>query len=351
MKAAIFYGPGDIRLEEISLPKISDQEVLVKVKAAGICGSDLHFYGGTTESFAPAPGSILGHELSGEVVKVGDKIHDIEIGDRVGIEPLIGCGKCEFCLSGDYHLCRELKHIGIAFGGGFAEYTKAPRRNVFPLPANVSYEAAALLDCYAVSVHAIHRVPIQVVDTVAVLGSGTIGLTTMQVAKAAGARRVIVVGRRSESLKLAREAGADETINLTNADLIEEVGVLTNTRGVDITFECVGGTASTLSQAISIARPGGKVCVIGLFTATPPLDLWAALTKELDVKFAMSYARWDNQVEFAIALDLMTSERLRPEPLITHRLPLEKITEGFNILLDKARTNAVKVILQPSQST
>lgn len=180
-----FYGPKDIKVEEVERPEISTGEVLIRVKAVGICGSDLHFY----EGEAPielSPKAVLGHELSGEVVAVGNGVEKVKVGDRLGVEPLISCGKCAFCAIGEYHLCKELKHIGYIFKGGFAEYTKAPQEKVFKLPSNVSYEEASLLDCYAVSVHAIHRVRVRVSDVVVVLGGGPLGLTTAQVVKATG---------------------------------------------------------------------------------------------------------------------------------------------------------------------
>lgn len=346
MRAAIFYGPKNIKVEEIKKPEISGDEVLIRVKAAGICGSDLHFYKGEAPVKVPS-GTILGHELSGEVVAVGDEVERIKIGDRVGIEPLIGCGKCSFCRIGKYHLCKGLKHIGFAFGGGFAEYTKAPQEKVFKLPQNISYEEAVLLDTYAVSVHAIHKVRIDISDLVVILGGGTLGLTTMQIVKAAGAKKVVIVGRRDKGLQIAKYAGADITINTSKVNVVDEVRKLSGGLGADIVFECVGGFAPTLQQAIKITRPGGTIGIIGVFTKNPNLDFWSAHTKEISLIFIWSYANWRIKPEFETALELLASRKLKPIPIITHTFPLSKINEGFSALLNKKESNAVKVLILP----
>lgn len=172
MKAAVFYGAGDIRIEERSLPRIGPGELLVKIKAAGICGSDLHGYRSAPRN---SEGHMFGHEYSGEVVEIAKDVENLAIGDRVGLEPLVGCGKCGYCLSGNYHLCLDLWHIP-----GFAEYQKFPQGKAFTLPDQVSYEEASTLDCIAVAVHAARLSGLKGGEIIAVLGAGTIGLLTMQ---------------------------------------------------------------------------------------------------------------------------------------------------------------------------
>lgn len=345
MKAAVFYGPGNIRVEEINKPELLAGEVLIQVKAAGVCGSDLHFYKG--EMPVKVSRAVLGHESSGEVVAVGKEVQRVKIGDRVGIEPLIGCEKCVFCQVGDYHLCSELKHIGIAFTGGFAEYTKAPQDKVFKLPAHVSYEEAALLDCYAVSIHAIHRLKVKVNDTVAVIGAGTTGLTTVQAAKIAGANKVIVIGRRDDGLQIAKKAGADVVLNASKQDIAHEILNITDNLGVDIAFDCVGSSAPTLNQAIQIVRRGGKVGIIGAHTNDYPFDCWNVLAREIDIIPAFSYSKWNNKPEFEIALELLAAGKFNALPLITHKFSLEKINDAFLAFIDKGKTNALKILIIP----
>jgi len=346
MKAGVFYGPQNIKVEEVEKPEVSAGYVIIRVKAAGICGSDLHFYKGAT-LLKISPGTVLGHELSGEVVAVGDGVTKVKVGDRVGVEPLIGCGKCSFCGIGEYHLCKELKHIGFAFKGGFAEYAKAPQEKVFKLTENISYEQATLLDSYAVSVHAIHKVRVEVNDVVAIIGGGTLGLTTVQVVKAAGVKKVLVIGRRDEGLRIAKDAGADIIINASKIDVLNEVKKLTGGLGADVVFECVGGNAPTMAQAVQIAKPGGTIGIIGVFTKNPTFDFWSAHSKELSLVFVWSYANWGIKPEFEIALELLAAGKFNAEPLITHKFPLNKINDGFLTLSNKKESNALKVVVIP----
>jgi len=346
MKAAVFYGPRNIKLEEIDRPKILEQEVLIKVKVAGICGSDLHYYKGEGGRELP-PGTVLGHEFSGEVVAVGDGVKKIKVGDRVAVEPLLGCEKCQFCTVGQYHLCKELKHIGFEWKGGFAEYTKAPERKVFKLPDNVSYEEAALLDCYAVSVHAIHRVKVEINDIVIIFGGGPIGLTTTQVVKAAGVKKVIVVDLIDKILQIAKNAGADVTIDASKVNVVNEINKLTNGLGADVIFECVGGTAPTLAQAIRAVKPGGTIGIIGMYRGLPNMNLRIAHTKEINIVFIWSYAKWKTIPEFKIALDMLAEKKLDAKPLITHKFPLSKIEEGFSTIENKKDSGAIKVLIIP----
>ena len=345
MKAAIFYGPKDIRVQEIEKPKITSKEILIKVKAAGICGSDLHFYKGELPIKLDS-GTVLGHELSGEVVAIGDEVKSIKIGDRVGVEPLIGCGKCVFCKIGQYHLCKDLKHIGYAYKGGFAEYTKVPQENIYNLPDNVSYEEASLLDCYAVSVHGLNKVRVKINDVVVIIGGGPLGITTAQLVKVAGVKKVILIDLLDEVLQVARKAGIDYVLNASKIDVVNEIRKLSDGMGADIVFESVGGEAPTLNQAVQMIKPGGTIGIIGLRNEGS-MDFWSAHKKEISVVFIWSYAKWNIETEFKIALDLLGSKRINAAPLITHRYTLDEINDGFTAALNKKESKAVKVIIKP----
>jgi len=346
MKAGIFYGPGDVRYEEIETPKLEpgdEFDVLIHVMAAGVCGSDMHYYKGEAPE-ALRERAVLGHELSGVVLEVGVNVTNVKPGDRVGVEPLIGCGVCAYCLSGDYHLCQSLKHIGYFYGGGFAEYVKAPHGKVYLLPDSVSFEEASTLDCYAVAVHAMKRVAVNIHDFVVVIGAGPLGICTAQVAQAAGARKVILVDLIEEILALARQSGINDTINSSQGNIVEEIMRLTGGKGADIVFETVGGNAPTLDQSVEMVRYGGTVGLIGMRNRST-IDFWKAHGKELNLTFIYSYAYWNYATEFEIALQMMADRHLNAKPMITHRFPMSRIKEAFDTTLNKQSSKAIKVVV------
>ena len=350
MKAALFYGGTDIRVEELAPVEPGEGEVLVRVRSAGICGSDLHHY----RSEAPwqrERGSRDGHELAGEIAAAGPGVAGLAVGQRVGIEPqhLIGCGRCARCRSGETHLCpsRGQHHGRRLRSHGFSEYDVCRASQVHPLPDGVSIDAAAILDCYACAVHALHRAPLGPHRTAAVIGTGAIGMTLGQVARAGGARRVLMVGTRPEPLEVAERAGAADVGVAAGDDPVAALGEHTGGTGADVVFETVGGAGPTLRQAVEMARPGGTICVLGVFTRQPEFDVRLAYGKELAVLWSNSYATWDGVSEYEIALDLLASGRVRAEPLITHHFGLERIGEAFAAAADKRTSGAIKVLVHP----
>lgn len=345
MKAAIFYGAGDIRVEERPVPEIKADEVLVKIKAAGICGSDILRYRSTPRL---AEGVMFGHEYSGQVVEVGESVQNVSVGDRVGLEPLMGCGRCSYCLSGSYHLCSNLWHIPA-----FVEYQKFPSSKVFKLPDHVTYEEAATLDCIAVAVHALKLSGLKGGETAVVLGAGTIGLLTMQTVKSYGAGAVYQTGTYDFQIKLAKELGADAAINVKKENLIERIKELTGKelvynqetpRGVDHVFESVGGPRSPLEDALKIVRRGGTITAIG--NPQIPVNLSSFVMREIKILGSSSYAYYNLEPEFTIALNLLSSGRVNAKKIITHTFPLDKIKEAFEVASDK-KFNSVKVIIKP----
>jgi threonine dehydrogenase-like Zn-dependent dehydrogenase len=354
VKSAVFYGGHDIRVEEVADPVPGPGEVLVDIGAAGICGSDLHPYRGANPWGGAASGPRrTGHELAGIVAAVGSGVESVRVGQRVGVEPmhLVGCGRCRQCRRGDYHVCptrgmRDGQRHGSA---GFSELDLAVARNVYPLPDNVSLEVASMLDVYACGVHAINRIPLKAIDNVCVLGTGPIGMTMGQVARAAGARRVIMVGRRDELLQQAIDVGAADLVvnNSTVSSVGEAIAELTNGDLCDAVFESVGGTADTLVQAVEAAAFGGKIGIIGAFWGDVSIAYRAANRKEIDLRWCNSYASWNGVPEYQIALDMVADGRVQAEPLITHRFPLVEIAEAFRAADDKRASGAIKVVVQP----
>jgi len=346
MKAARFYGGKDIRLETLPEPVPNFGEVLVKVKATGICGSELHGYHAKTT--APQPPRTGGHELAGEVVALGEGVTKHKIGDRVAVEPIVPCNDCPECLSGNYNICSKLEHIGsIARGGGFAEYTVAPEDNVYTLPNNVSFEAGALTEVYAVAVHALSLTPVRPGDLVAVIGSGPIGLSIAQIADIAGAGSVAVLGKPDGPLKLAEEMIGVVPINVDTTKPLEAVRTWAGGRGANVVFEAVGGTAPTLQQATEIAAKRGRICMVGGHTVPLTLNTRYARSRELSITWCFCYGRRDGKKEFQIALNLMGTKKFEPTSLITHRFSLDDINEAFAVAAGREQYGSVKVIVLP----
>ena len=353
MKAAVFYGGKDIRVEDVPTPMPAPGEVLVDVGAAGICGSDLHPYRGANPWGGTAAGARrAGHELAGTIAALGEGVEGLRVGQRVGVEPmhLVGCGECPACRRGDYQVCprRGVRAGERRASAGFSELDVAIAENVFPLPDNVSLEAASMLDVYACGVHAVHRVPIRPGDRVCVLGTGPIGMTMGQVARASGARQVVMVGRRDELLRLALEVGAaDAVVNNSARPVGEQIAELTDGHGCDAVFEAVGGTAGTLVDAVEAAAFGAVVGIIGAFWSDVSVAYRAANRKEIDLRWCNSYGGWNGQREYQIALDMVAEGRVKAEPLVTHRFALDDIAEAFRAADDKRASGAVKVVVQP----
>jgi threonine dehydrogenase-like Zn-dependent dehydrogenase len=294
---------------------------------------------------------MTGHELAGQIVALGPDVTDLEVGQRVGVEPrhLVGCGDCRWCRQGAYQLCPQLGQVDgrQVHSTGFSEYSLEPAAKCYPLPEELSIEEAAILDVYAVAVHAVHRVPVYPIDTVAVLGTGAIGLATAQVARAAGAGRLIAVGTRDATSELARRLGCDEVINVTGGDVVEAVHAVTGGEGADVVFEAVGGQAPTFAQATEIAAHGGRVGIIGSFAEPQQLNPRQCMRKELNLHWVWSYGMWNGVPEYKIALDMMIAGRFEAAPLITHRFSLDRIGEAFAAADDKRASAAVKVLVIP----
>ena len=313
-------------------------EAIVKVRNCGICGSDLHWYQGGF----PPPAVCPGHEISGEVVEVGAAVQRVQPGDRVAVEPLVVCGECHACRTGELQLCRKLRILGTMADGGFADYVRAPADALFRLPAEVDWELGAMTEPLAVCVHAVRLADVRLGDRVLVLGAGTIGLLSVVAARAAGAGEVLVTARHPHQYAAAMQLGARPFA--ATADGNAELREYARANPIDAVVETVGGSADTLNDAVHLVRAGGTVSVLGMFMAPISLNGLLLMMKEVRIVGSLTYSRAGHRADFDVALDLLVSQRDRLRPLITQRYPLDRIGDAFAVAADK-KSGAIKVTI------
>jgi len=336
MLAAFCTGKEKIEVREVAVPAPGPGEVLLRVGACGICGSDLHFYRG---DFPAMPNMSLGHEFAGEVAEVGEGVGGFSPGQRVVIEPLRTCRECAYCRSGQYQLCPRRVLLGTFAPGGLAQYVCVPSYSLYPLPEGLDFDLGALVEPLAVAVHALHVVGVSAGERVVVLGSGSIGLMAVLAARAAGAAEVVSTYRHQHQAEAALAAGA--------ARVVEAGEVAGRERErADIVVETVGGRAETLEQGVGIVRAGGRVVVLGLFTQAVRLNALALMLKEVRIAGGITYCRPGQRSDFEVALGILQADPQRARRLITHRFPLERTAEAFAAALDKS-SGSLKVQLTP----
>jgi len=301
-------------------------EVAVRIRAVGVCGSDLHWYqDGRIGEYPATYPQVLGHEPAGEIIAVGAGVHDFAPGDHVVIEPSITCGHCEHCLKGFHNNCiRSVFMGGPAHPGMLREYATIPAANCTAVPSAMPWAIATLVEPLSVMAHMLELIRIEPGDTVAVTGAGPIGMLCAATARAAGASRVFIADRLAYRLKLALAMGADCAIDTTAQSLIETVMDATNGRGVDVVIEAAG-SAETVNAAIRMARLGGTVMLIGILSELyPKIDIHTAMMKELKLQ---TLKRSNHRAGDALKL----LSRI-PTSLITHHLPLEATAKAFDML-------------------
>lgn len=348
MTAALKTAKGDFSISQVAIPELQKPDwVLARVKAAGICGTDLRHWKKHDEHLEC---KIMGHELAGEVVQVGPEVKNVKPGDRVVIETVLGDDTCEWCKIQQYNLCPDLYKVRMeTVSQAFAQYVSGPAKKFYKLPDHVSYEEAALLDTFSVGLHALQLSGLKINDKVAIIGSGSIGLGQLQLAKIAGAD-VIIFDIVDSSLRLAKELGADVIVNTDKEDGYQKLMEFTQNRGADITFECAGGTAmqKTLPLATSFSRIGGKVVIVGGFDpgkTTTDLEWQRIQMGEIKLIPSASYSYWDIYPEMQICLDLLAKGRLNAKKMISHRFPIEQINDAFMVAQDKKHSDALFVAL------
>ena len=339
MIGALHDGKGTMGVHEIERPVPGPGDAVIRLRAVGICGSDLLLNADKTE-----PDDIpAGHEVSGEIVEVGEGIDSIEIGQRVAVDALgqgRACMRCWFCRIGQFVQCL---HKAPNEGGGFAEYMKRRAVGCYPIPDDLSWEEAALVEPLAVSVHGVRRGQLSGGETVVVLGAGNIGLTAVAAARAFGAGRVLASARHQHQADMARRLGADDALLPDGTALHDAVAAATDCRGADLTIETVGGkSASTLRQAIEVTRSQGRIVVLGGFHRPITLDWLAPLLKEQSIIFSSCYSILDGRHDYELAIDLMATGAVQLKQMVTHKYPLEEIQRAFETAYDKS-TGSVKV--------
>jgi (R,R)-butanediol dehydrogenase/meso-butanediol dehydrogenase/diacetyl reductase len=357
MKAARFYTSGDIRVETVEPSPVRDTDVRIEIAACGICGSDLIEYQQGPEHTPTEPNSRtgasipvpLGHEFSGTITEVGADVDRISVGDRVTVNPNIPCRECRYCEDGQYNVCPNVVAVGFQLGeGGFAESAVVPATQVHRLPDGVSLEAGALVEPFAVGLHAVRRSGLQAGDTVAVFGCGPIGLTAVQAAATAGAKQVLVSEPNDTRRNTARNFGADSCIDPTEEDAVEAIRDATD-GGVDVAFE-FAGVEPTFNAAVNCTRRGGTVTVGSMSRGEVSTDLNDIVTAERTVvgTYCYGFPPQASRTEFDAVIGSLEAEEIDVNAYITGRIGLDEITaSGFERLLEP-ETDHVKIVVEPT---
>jgi L-iditol 2-dehydrogenase len=346
MKALLLSEYNRLEIVDVPMPRPSADEVLVRVEACGICGSDVHGYDGT--SGRRIPPIIMGHEAAGTVAAVGADVKDLREGDRITFDSTIYCGHCEYCLKGEVNLCNNRQVLGVSTPdfrreGAFAEYVLVPRLVTYPLPEQIPFSRAAMIEPLAVAVHAVSLVEIRPETSALVVGAGMIGLLVMQVLKDAGCARIYVSDIDDTRLRMAQELGATATVNAKSADVTAELTKLTGGIGVDLAFEAVGSTP-TVKSAVESVRKGGSVVLIGNVTPTVELPLQVVVGRQITLRGSAASAG-----EYPKCIDLLARGAVQVDPLITAVAPLEQGQEWFDRLHSR-EPNLMKVVLTPREA-
>lgn len=337
MKSAVFYEKEDLRIENIEKPSVKADEVLIKVHACGICGTDMHIFDGD-EGAAPTPsGTVLGHEFAGEVVEIGSAVKNVKVGDRVCVDPNKLCNECDFCREGVGHFCENMIGIGTTVNGGFSEYCVVPQSQAYKFSEKISYEQAAMTEPVACCLHGIDMCDIEAGATVAVIGGGMIGLLMLQLARIKGASILILIEPIEEKRNLARSLGADIVIDPFNEN-VEDVLKKNNISRINTVIECVG-RISTVEQAIAIA---GKKSTVMMFGLTKPQDEIKIKPFEIFKKEITLKASFINPYTQKRALALIDSGKIDVSSMIYKTAPVDELP---SILKDKKYRTQGKFII------
>ena len=348
MIAFKYFANNDVRKVEIARPEPGPSELLVKILATGVCGTDLHIAThGDWIGKAPTPEVTMGHEFVGEVIEIGSEVEfnqkypqvsaAIRVGSRVCAEPHIPCGKCYWCLRGEGNTCAMIGHLGVSMDGSFAEYMVIPADRCSLVPDSVSTMEAVGVEPLACAVRAVHRSRMTIGDTVVVIGAGPMGQHVAKVAQLTGASFVVVSEPNAKRRRMAVDNGIDRVIDPATEDLEAVVAELTNGIGTDITLE-VAGLSQTIEQAIAVTRRGGRVVQVGVPTDKVTIELRKVIIGELEI-IGEHATQWD----FGTAIELIQNKKVDVTSLITHTMPLEKALEAMHLAMNGGE--AVKVVL------
>jgi len=341
MKAVVKTAPGfgNIEIKDVPVPEIGQDEILVKVRAAAMCGTDMEIYRGEFKTVIPV---IPGHEFSGEVEKVGKNVRSVVPGDRVVSETSnVICGKCYYCRTGRYNLCAERKGLGYGANGAFAEYVRIPEFVAHKIPPRITFDEAALCEPLSVATRAVGAISdVHAADNVVVVGAGAISLFLLQVVKASGAGKIIVTEINDDRLKMAKQLGADATVNVKKEDALQRIREETNGVGADIVFEATG-SPQAVPPLLDYVRKAGEVVIVGVFPKPVEIDVNKIVMNELKV-----LSSWTSGVftDWNRSLTLLEKNMVTTKPLITHRFPLEKWLEGTKLM---EKQECIRIVFRP----
>lgn len=351
MKAAVYYGNKDLRIEEVPVPDVRPGTLKVKVEWCGVCGTDLHEYE-DGPIFAPACGHPhpltgeevpiqLGHEMAGVVAEVGEGVEGFAVGDKVAVEPLLTCGECVFCRDGRYNLCVKGGFIGLSgAGGGFSEYVVAPADRCFAL-GDLPTDVGAVVEPLAVGYHAVRRSGIEPGMSAAVFGAGPIGLVTIACLRAIGIETVVAVEMSSIRKEKAMTAGATMILDPSSDDVPARLQEITDGLGVDVAFECVGASPA-LQSALDSTRNGGTVVNVSIWGRKAEIDMFGLVMRELNLIGTSAYC-----ADHADVITLLQEGKIPAEQFITGRIAVDDIIEGgFRALIERKEEN-VKILVHP----
>lgn len=345
MKALLLTEYKKLEIADVPAPTVRPRDVLVHVRACGICGSDIHGYDGSTGRRIPP--LVMGHEAAGVVAAIGSEVTKLQEGDRITFDSMVSCGECHFCRRDEINLCDSRRVLGVSCGdyrqhGAFAEFVAVPEHICYRLPDELPFEHAAMVEPVSIAVHAVNRTPVTLGDTAVVVGSGMIGLFVIQALRLARCSHVVAVDLDEHRLEVARQLGADVSLKADAVNVPEEVQQLTAGRGADVAFEVVGSTPA-LKTAIDCTRKGGAVTLVGNLAPEVTLPLQSVVTRELSLLGSCG-----SSGEYPRCLELMTQQGIRVEPLITAKARLEDGPDWFERLYG-GEPGTMKVILQPTQ--
>ncbi len=338
MKQAVLTGPETIEYSEIEKPEIRPNEILMKVKNIGICGSDIHAYYGK-HPFMSFP-IRLGHEMAGEVVETGSDVKDIKTGELITVMPQEFCHECEPCKAGRYNICNTLNVIGCQTPGAACEYFNVDAALAKKIPEGMTAEAAATIEPAAVGVHAVRRCGSVAGKNVVVMGAGTIGNVTAQAAMAEGAKSVLVTDLSEYRLELAKQCGIPHAVNTGKVSMKEAVSQAFGEEGADIFFECVG-IGATVNQAIECSKKGNDIVIVGVFGKNPEVNLSWVQDRELRICGSLMYVEKD----FQDTIDYMAEGKIRMKPLISKVFPFCQYAEAYKHI-EQNKDTSMKIIIE-----
>ncbi len=338
MKQAVMTAPGQIAFADVEKPTPKEDEVILQTRRIGVCGSDIHVYHGL-HPYTSYP-VVQGHEIGGVVAAVGANVTHVQVGDKITFMPQVTCGECYPCKHGMYHICESLKVMGFQTGGAAQEYFALPADKVLKLPESMSLDQAAMIEPIAVTVHALQRGGGAEGKCVIVLGAGTIGNLTAQVAKASGAKAVMITDVSDYKLAKARECGIEYPINTGRENLGEAIARYFGPEKADIILECVGVEA-TMTDAVQYARKGSTIVVVGVFGKKPQVDLGLVQDRELTLTGTLMYQRAD----YERAIELVAGGKMRLDAMITHRFPFDRYLEAYHAI-EAAHGEYLKVMIE-----